>query len=812
MSNAARTTDFNHNWQFHLGDESAAQVSDFDSSAWRTLRLPHDWSIEQSFTQKNAGGAGAFLPGGIGWYRKTFQLPESAKEQITWIEFDGVYNNAEVWINEHYLGMRPYGYVPFSHELTEHLNYGGEDNVIAVKVDRTAYLDCRWYSGSGIYRDVKLVSVPKVHIPQWGSYITTPVVTAEHAEVLVQTTVTNHDTESREVEVTIVIEGQQQSIKQTLAAGATEVVDQTFEISNPRLWDTDNPNLYIATTSLDNGDTTNTTFGIRHIRYDNDRGFFLNGKRTVFKGVCLHHDGGAVGAAVPIGVWERRLKILRELGCNAIRTAHNPPSEAFLDLCDQLGFLVQDEIFDEWDHPKDKKHNFKQLAAAEETEGYTRYFRDWDKRDTDAMMLRDRNHPSIVMWSIGNEIEWTYPGYTDATGYWEKEEKAKGIDYYLTEPPYDDAKRRKIFESFDRGDYELAETAARLVGYVRALDTSRPVTSNMVIPTVAQFSGYAEVLDFDGYSYRQSVYEYGRERSPNKLIIGTENWAQWSEWKPVLEHEYIAGIFIWTGISYLGEASQWPQKATDSGLLDLAGYKSPKAHYFKSLWNDTPMVHITSMPLADSNYCVDDDGKISENPDKPREPYWGWPKLSEHWNYSDGETMYVEIYSNYESVELTLNGRSLGTKQITEHDDRIFRWIVPFEPGQLKAVAHGDNSVTQTIHTAGEPTGIQLTAYEDELKADGRDIAHLTAQLIDVDGHPVKHTEATLQFNITGDAKNIGVDNGHAYSVQDYKSDQCITDKGRCLLILEAGTHPETVTVLASSTELKTGSIQIQQR
>ncbi|MGJ8640982.1 MAG: sugar-binding domain-containing protein [Opitutaceae bacterium] len=812
MPQNERSIYFNDNWQFHLGEVTAASQPDFDSNLWRTLRLPHDWSIELSYTQENAGGAGAFLPGGIGWYRKRFRMSEDAKEQITWIEFDGIYNNSEVWINGHYLGMYPYGYTPFKYDLTEHLNFGDEENVIAVRVDRSAYIDCRWYPGSGIYRDVKLVSTPKVHIPQWGTFITTPIANSTEATMKVQTTIVNQGKEASEIELSTEIEGQVVRTKQTLVAGATEVVEQSFKIQGPRLWDIENPNMYVAESALSNGDTITTSFGVRDIRYDKDEGFFLNGKHTVFKGVCLHHDGGAVGAAVPDGVWERRLIKLRELGCNAIRTAHNPPSEPFLDLCDRMGFLVQDEIFDEWDHPKDKRHNYNQISAAKETEGYTRYFRDWDKRDTDAMMLRDRNHPCIVMWGIGNEVEWTYPGYTDAAGYWNKEEQAKGFSYYSTEPPYDDAKRQKIHEESDRGDFELAETAARLAGYVRALDTTRPVTSNMVLPSVSQFSGYADVLDVDGYSYRQAVYQYGRERSPNKLIIGTENWAQWSEWKPVLENRWMAGIFLWPGITYLGESSSWPTKASRPGLLDLAGFTQPKGHYFKSLWCDEPLVHITSAPLSESNYLVDEAGKIHENSENPREPHWGWPELAEHWNHSGSDPIYVEVYSNCETVELTLNGRSIGVRAMSDFDDRIFRWVVPFEAGELKARAFNGSTVLaeQVLETVGEPTCIKLSTFEDQLRSDGLDVAHVTAQLIDSKGREVKHVEKTIHFTIEGGATNIGVDNGSSESLQDHKADKCTTSCGRCLLILQAGNEAQPVVVTANGAALTSSRIQVQ--
>ncbi len=807
-----RALDFNANWSFFLGDVPEAKQLDYDSSSWRTLCLPHDWSVEHPFRQEQAGGATAFLPGGIGWYRKAFYLPESQRDQITWIEFDGIYNNSEVWINGHSLGMRPYGYVPFSYELTEHLRYGAETNVIAVRVDRSAYLDCRWYPGSGIYRDVKLVSAPKVHIPQWGTYVTTPVVDSARAEVVVATTVRNQDDAPQAIQLATSLQllGNEgaltsSSVERIVDAGAEVTIEQLFELHDPELWDTESPTLYTAQSELisDLGqDVTTTTFGIRHIRYDSDTGFYLNGKPTLLKGVCLHHDGGCVGAAVPLAVWERRLRKLKALGCNAIRTAHNPPSEAFLDLCDRMGFVVQDEIFDEWDYPKDKRKNYKQVAASAETEGYTRYFREWDCRDTEAMMRRDRNHPCIVMWSLGNEIEWTYPGYGDAAGYWTEGLKA---NYYWDLPPHDDDKRREVFATDERGEYRLAESAARLAEVVRAWDTTRPVTANMVMPSVSQFSGYADLLDIDGYSYRQVVYEYCRERSPAKLIVGTENWAQWSEWKPVLDHDYVAGIFIWPGISYLGEAPAWPQKANDCGLLDLAGFEKPSYQYFRSLWHEAPMVHITTIRLKDSCYRVDGTGSIVENPDNPRPRQWLWPTLHEHWNYGEGEEIYVEIYSNCDSVELSLNGRSVGVKNLIDCEDRIFRWVVPYEAGELSAVASstGSPDVRGSLATTGKPETILLSIERPQSPEAAGTAVHLIAELADADGEPVRSTEREIAFSVDG-ARILGIDNGSSYSVQDYQSDRCETHKGRCLVVLKPEGDRSTFTVTASGPDFRT--------
>ncbi|GAL64773.1 beta-galactosidase [Algibacter lectus] len=413
-----RTQDFNFNWKFTLVEDTKTPTNlPLDDTKWRDVRLPHDWSVEASFSE-DLDGATGYLPGGVGIYQKHFDTPADAESKNVFVLFDGVYNNATFWLNGKLLGENPYGYSPTYFDLTEVLKTDGTKNILTVHVDHSRYVDSRWYTGSGIYRHVKLITVDKLHIPIWGTFVTTPEVSAEVATVQIQTKIKNGYGKNQNVTlITKIIDNQGKTVtlkeKETKIGSGKEIeVLQRLQVANPKLWDTEHPNLYKVITNVSvKGkviDTYTTPFGIRSLLFDKDKGFFLNGKPTYVKGVCLHHDAGLVGAAVPKGVWERRLQILKEGGVNAIRTSHNPFSEEFLDLCDEMGFLVQNEIFDEMDNPKDKQHNMNEKSVQYITRGYTEHFQKWGESDLKRTMLRDRNHPSVFQWSIGNEIEWTY--------------------------------------------------------------------------------------------------------------------------------------------------------------------------------------------------------------------------------------------------------------------------------------------------------------------------------------------------------------------------------------------------------------------
>lgn len=814
------TQDFNFDWKFHDGELEDDQIENISTAKWKAIRLPHDWSVEHSFSPENTAGATAFLPGGIGWYQKKFHVPADWEHRITWIDFDGVYSNSEVWINGKHLGKRPYGYIPFHYELTPYLKFGGE-NTITVKADRSAYIDCRWYPGSGIYRNVKLVSANKVHIPQWGVFVTTTTFNSEKATVSVQTDVTNQlDAEkSVTVKTSVLLGGRKITSGETslpVKGASQQNVQQKMIVENPQLWDIESPTLYqlVSEIIVDGNvvDSKETPFGIRSFYFDKAKGFFLNGSNLLIKGVCLHHDGGLVGAAVPKGVWERRLKKLKEAGCNAIRTAHNPPSEEFLDLCDELGFLVQDEAFDEWTNPKDKRHNYNQQKEDELTNGYTEHFAEWSEKDIKNMVLRDRNHPSVFMWSIGNEIEWTYPRYGAATGYWGSN-KVGDVNYYWDEPPFSPQQIQHNFETSSTEPDVLAPIAKNLSRWVKELDTTRVVTANLVIPSVSNFTGYAEALDVVGLSYRRAVYDYCKRNYPDMVFMGTENWTRYHDWKPVLEKDFISGVFLWTGINYMGESSRWPVRGSGSGLLDFAGFEKPSFHMFKTLWNPNPHLFIATQNLQKSPYKIDQQSKmlVEKESSWADNQKWGWQDVNEHWNYNGGDSIAVEVYSNQPEVELFLNSQSLGIRRLADVSDHIIKWLVPYQPGVLMAKST-NGKATCSLKTADDFATITISSDRNQLEANGYDVAHFTVQLTDSKGNPIRNQDKEITFEIEGDAKLLGVDNGSPSSVQDYQSNKIVTSNGKALMILQSNLNPTDVKVKANCRNLESETIEIKIR
>lgn len=559
----ARESLFNFDWKFYKGDEPKASQTAFDDSAWRALDLPHDWSIEGPFDVKWASCTG-YLPGGIGWYRKSFELPAELKDKLVAIQFDGVYHNSQVWCNGKPVGQRPYGYISFQFDLTPYVKFG-EKNVIAVRVEHTEFADSRWYTGSGIYRNVHLIVTDKLHVAPYGVFVTTPEAGADAARVAVQTTVRNDGARDAELTLVSVVENARgekvaaSEARGAAPAGGEQTLKQNLTVKNPELWSVDQPALYTLVTQVKKGgevvDETRTPFGVRTFRFDPDKGFFLNGKNMKLKGVCVHHDAGALGAAVPPKVWERRLKIFREAGANAIRMSHNPPDPQLLDLCDRMGFLVMDEAFDEWSAGKKKwtnGHNVSEWSL----DGYHQIFEKWFEADLRDMVLRDRNHPSIIMWSIGNEIDYPrdpYPLNTTAT----------------------------------------LPIAVRMIEIVKGADATRPVTA--ACAAIASNLYYPQ-LDVVGYNYQEQRYADDHAKMPGKVIYGSENGQGLSQWLAVANNEYICGQFLWTGIDFLGEAPAWPGRGSGAGFLDLAGFKKPQFHFRQSLWSEKPMVYLTTAP------------------------------------------------------------------------------------------------------------------------------------------------------------------------------------------------------------------------
>ncbi|MFW2375925.1 MAG: glycoside hydrolase family 2 TIM barrel-domain containing protein, partial [Cellulophaga baltica] len=645
--------------------------------------------------------------------------------------------------------------------------------------------------------------------------------TKESATIQVETSIKNNYEEAKNITITTeIIDAnltEVGSITSTLDVKKSSIEKNTavLTIEQPMLWDVDQPHLYTAITKvIENGeiiDTEETVFGIRSIKFDASTGFYLNGKNRKIKGVCLHHDAGLVGAAVPKDVWRRRLEKLKEAGCNAIRISHNPASNEFLDLCDEMGFLVQDEFFDEWDNPKDKRKNMNERSVDYITRGNAEHFQEWAETDLKNTILSHRNHPSIFQWSIGNEIEWTYPRNAEATGFFNNMDWSG--NYFWSVPPNNIDEIKEKIKTLPKEKYDIGATAQKLAKWTKELDTTRYVIANCILPSSSYESGYADALDIIGFSYRRVIYDYGHENYPNKPIMGTENLGQWHEWKAVLDRPFISGTFLWTGIDYLGESNGgWPKKGTPSGLLDVAGFEKPSYYMFKSLWNDAPSLYIATQTEEKSNYKSSHNANPIEKKEGAwKNALWVWQDVNEHWNYEDGQATIVEIYSNCEEVELFLNEQSLGIKKLTEFEDHIYKWAVPFQKGSLKAVGLKDGQKVETfLKTTSNPEALTLSSDKKQLKADGYDTAHIILQITDKNGNAIKTENQKINFSVSGGAKVLGVDNGAITNTQDFKSEEITTDKGRALLIIQSIKN-STVPILikASSSTLKSTEIEI---
>lgn len=809
---------FNADWLFTESDSPDYSLTTYQPSDWRQLNLPHDWSIEHDFSE-DLEGCTAFMPGGIGWYSKIF--PSKIKEnQKCYIIFDGVYNNAEFWLNGMRIGNHPYGYAPIYYDLTDMLSPKGKYNRISVRVDHSRYADSRWYTGSGIYRNVSMLIVDKLHIPVWGTFVTTPKVSKNNASINIQVEVRNDYNKQKEGSIiTDIFDPEGNKITSistniTLEQNQKASFTQKVNIEKPKLWHVNSPNLYQAKTRILSSnkklEERITTFGIRSIRFDKEKGFFLNGENLKVKGVCLHHDAGIVGSAVPKDVWKRRLLLLKEGGCNAIRSAHNPASDEFLDLCDELGLLVQNEFYDEWDLPKDKRYNMHDKEVDYITRGNSEHFQLWAETDLKNVMLSSRNHPCIFQWSIGNEIEWTYPGNRGATGIFKETNKNDKIDWTLwrTEvPPHTPKEVRDYWANFPKQTFNIGETASKLAAWTREMDTSRPITANLILPTSSLETDYAKALDVIGFSYKPHKYDYFRETYPEKPMMGTENVVRWYEWKAAIERDYIAGVFLWTGVDYMGECRKhdWPVKALPMAPVDLAGFPRASHYMYKALWReDVPVISMYTQSEKKSIYKLNADGKIVEK----KKDYWKlaprvWQDVNPHWNYKKDEKIIVEVYSNCDEVELFQNGKSLGKQYLKNQDDYTYKWLVNFKKGKLIAKGKKNNGkrANTILESVGKPVGIKLTADKEFMTANNTDVVHIVAQLIDKKGRAVKNENTEITFEINGEHRFLGTDCGNTAKMKSFKNKTSPTEFGQCLLILQSTNKESLIKVKAKNKE-----------
>jgi beta-galactosidase len=767
---ARRTVNFDSNWSFLKGDATGAEQPGFKDAGWRRVDLPHDWSIEGPFSETNKTvGAGAFLPSGTGWYRTTFSLPKEFVDRRLFIEFDGVMQNSDVWINGVLLGHRPFGYASFSYELTGHLNFGGAPNVLAVRADTSVQPASRFYAGAGIYRHVRLVVADPVHIGHWGVFVTTPQVSAKEATVRIETSVTNESDAAREITVqTRLVSPGGKSVATgetncTVAAGETVAVTQQIAVSNPQLWNLDDPKLYQAASKIISAgatlDDTTTTFGIREFHFDADTGFWLNGKNFKVKGTCLHEDGGAFGMAVPVAVWQERLAGLKRLGVNAIRTAHNPPAPEFLDLCDRMGFLVMDEMFDCWTVAKPD-------LAGHSLADYHLYFNDWSKIDVRDTVLRDRNHPSIILYSAGNEIHDT-----------PQQEKAIKI-------------------------------LSGLVAVFHEYDPTRPVTQALFRPNASHDydDGLADLLDVVGQNYRENEILAAHGQKPARKIIGTENGHTRETWLALRDHPAYAGQFLWTGVDYLGESRQWPEVASGAGLLDRTGAPKPGGFERQSWWSDQPMVFVGRRTVAAPAATTDPAAPVAA----PRNRR---PSLFADWSPANLQPHdeNVEVYSNCKEVELFLNDKSLGAKPINA-DASPRNWSVPFAPGMLKAVARNDGEIVATdeLRTAGRPAKILLSTETKTLPPGWDNVALVRARIVDAKGVEIPRADDLVSFAISGPGVIAAVDNADNASHEPFQATGRRAFHGECVAFVRATGSSDKIVLTATAPGLAAGSISIK--
>ncbi len=776
-STSARNISFNSNWLFLKDSVENAEKADYNDSKWRKLDLPHDWSIEDlpmtsdnqvrgPFDKESAGGwATGFTVGGTGWYRKKFATQQSYQNKIVRIYFDGVYMNSDVWINGHHLGNHPYGYTPFQYDLTPYLNPVGQQNVIAVRVLNQGK-NSRWYGGSGIYRQVNLIVTDPVHVDPWGVYITTPQVSADKATIKVNITISNKQNTQRKISLVTTIfspSGKAVGTTQnnfTLEANASDTNTQIISITRPALWSLETPALYNSVTEIKDGskvlDRVETSFGIRSISFSAEKGFLLNGKKALLKGGCVHHDNGPLGAAVIYRAEERKIELLKKNGYNAIRTSHNPPSAEFLDACDRLGMLVIDEAFDIWEHPKNPQD-------------YHLYFREWWKRDLDAMILRDRNHPSVIIWSVGNEV-------------------------------------------YERADSSGIRITKQLTDESRRMDPTKPVTEAHC--EFWQHPGYRwdttarafAMLDIGGYNYMMSEYESDHKKFPDRIMLGTESHPKSAleNWNLVEKHPYVIGDFVWTAFDYMGESSighadvdtikkiksllGWPWFNAWCGDLDLIGNKKPQSYYRDIVWRNSQIEMAVHRPIPEGMY---------ENVSS-----WGWPDELQSWTWpgEEGKLLQVRVFSRAPAVRLLLNGKMIGEQKIAK-DSIVAVFQVPYSAGILRAVniENGKEAGAVEFSTTGAPKRIRLIADRTKIRASRNDLCYVMVEVVDEKGRVVPDAEIPVQFSIVGPGEIAGVANASPTEHASFQQPTRRTFDGKCLVIVRPNGKTGTIILKAAA-------------
>nr|WP_242507012.1 sugar-binding domain-containing protein [Parabacteroides goldsteinii] len=744
---------FNDGWLFRLQDDSTAVGTDYNDSEWRKLSLPHDWSVEGQLSPSLASCTG-YLPGGIGWYRKHFNITDKAARH--YIYFEGVYNRSEVYLNGHLLGKRPNGYVSFLYDMTPYLKEG--DNVLSVRVDHSRYADSRWYTGSGIYRDVWLVSAPEIHFAQWGIGWHATSLTDRQATVAVDMEVEKNRATGDKLEVSATLydaDGKQVAQRRTRVSDGKEGITKetlTLKVAKPTRWNLDHPYLYtLETELLCNGkriDGSKTNVGLRTLDFDPNKGFALNGNWMKVKGVCLHHDAGVLGAVVPPEVWQRRLTNLKEIGVNAIRMSHNPQAPVVYELCDRLGLLVMDEVSDEWEFPKRKWIKGWNVGEPGYDGAYD-FFEEWIEQDITDMVRRDRNHPSIFLWSIGNEVDYPNDPYSHPI-----------LDGSTINQP--------MFGGYkpDAPDaMRIGVIAQRLAACVRAVDTSRPVTGALAGVIMSNQTAYPDAIDVVGYNYTEDRYDEDHATYPDRVIYGSENGSGLEAWYAVKNKEFIFGQFIWTGTDYLGESGAWPSRGLNTGLLNFGSFAKPRGHFRASLWSEKPVTYIGTYPKRE--YLSADAPDI--------------------WNYDPGQEIRVVCYTNAPQARLLLDGKVVGDIKPYDEKTGIIHWDIPYRAGELRAEGcdkDGNVLSSYVIRSSGRPYALRVSADRTTLSHD-RATAHLFIEVVDENGTIVKLGDNEITCEIEGPARLLGLEGSSNTDMTDYTDNRHRAYQGRLLAYVQ---------------------------
>ncbi len=760
---------FNEDWRFILSDSPEYKESDFDDSTWRKLTLPHDWSIEATPSPDMSSCTGWF-PGGIGWYRKDFEVADTTR--MHHIYFEGVYNRSEVYLNGHLLGNRPNGYVSFAYDISPYLRKG--KNTLAVRVDHSRAADSRWYTGSGIYRDVYIVESDPSHIALWGVGFSASNISSESADLEVSVDVDNPvdnlilKTELKDGSGRVVAESE-------TAASASNLI--RMRVENPEFWSVSNPSLYdLELTLMRNKepvDHSKTIVGIRDIHFDADRGFFLNGENMKIKGVCLHHDAGVLGAVVPERIWERRLSRLKDIGVNAIRMSHNPQAPMVYDLCDRLGLMVMDEASDEWEFPK-RKWLKGWNKGAPGFEGSYDFFEEWIERDVTDMVRRDRNHPSVILWSIGNEVDYPNDPYSHPV--------LDGTD--ITQPMYGG------YDPKAPDATRIGEIAKRLAACVKSVDRSRPVTGALAGVVMSNQTAYPEAVDVVGYNYTESRYKEDHDAYPERVIYGSETRQDYPAWCAVRDNDFISGQFLWTGSDYLGESGAWPSRGLGTGLLDFAGDLKPNGRFRASLWSETPVTYVGTYPKKGDRVSF---------------------YAPDNWDYKQGMLIRVVCFSTSPYASLNLNGRQVGEKRSRDEESGVFYWDIPYYPGVLEAVGYDENGKRESsyvINTPGTASEISVCSDRDSL-IDKGDIAVIEIEVRDEKGNRVKRYDGEISCEVKGGGELLGLETGNNRDMSAPKASSRRAYRGKLVAYVRANGTGERIDISFSAPKLKGANITL---